>query len=448
MPYIQNTEQDRREMLAAVGLGSVDDLFECIPEPVRRNEELPLLPALSEPEAMAHLGELAAQNRSFDELACFLGAGIYDHHIPPVVDFVAGRSEFYTSYTPYQAEGSQGNLQVFYEYQSLICQLTGMEVANASLYDGASALAESVLMAQGIARKEGVVMSEGVHPEYRETLGTYVRHVGSPLYEVGIHEGVTRADDVRSALTSQDSQGVVAVQQPNFLGGIEDLASLAEAAQGAGALLVVVVNPIALGLLRSPGECAADIVCGEGQCLGIPASFGGPGLGLLATREKHVRKLPGRIVGKTSHTRGEDAYVLTLQTREQHIRRERATSNICTNHALLALRAATYLCALGKQGLERVATLCTQKAHALADRLVESGRTLAHRAPFFHEFVVDCGRPADQAAEELLADGYLAGLPLGRFFPDRQNELLVCVTEQRSAEQIDEFAGALIRRTA
>ena len=432
-------------MLAAAGMKSVDDLFECIPESVRRHEDLPLPAALSEPEAMAHLGELAARNRSFDQLICFLGAGIYDHHIPPVVDFVAGRSEFYTSYTPYQAEASQGSLQAFYEYQTLVCQLTDMEVANASLYDGASALAESVLMARSIARQDGVVISDGVHPEYRQTLRTYLKHLGASISEVSVGQGVTAAHDLAAVLASQGSPGVVAVQQPNFFGGIEDLAGLAEVAHAAGSLLVVVVNPIALGLLRSPGECGADIVCGEGQCLGIPPSFGGPGLGLLATRADYVRKLPGRIVGKTSHSRGGDAFVLTLQTREQHIRRERATSNICTNHALLALRAATYLCSLGKHGLARVATLCTQKAHDLADRLAESGRPPVHSAPFFHEFVVDCGRPAEQVVEELLADGYLAGLPLGRFYPDRVNELLVCVTEQRSAGEIEEFAQALVR---
>jgi glycine dehydrogenase subunit 1 len=394
---------------------------------------------------MAHLRELAGQNRDAEDLICFLGAGIYDHFIPPVVDFVASRSEFSTSYTPYQAEASQGNLQVFFEYQTLICQLAGMEVANASLYDGATALAESVLMAQNIAGRNGVAVSEGVHPEYSQTLRTYLRHLDCPWQNVAIDGGVTSARELDRIFGSDTRPGVVAVQQPNFFGGIENLPALADAAHRAGALLVVTVNPISLGLLKSPGECGADIVCGEGQCLGIPPSFGGPGLGLLATRLDYVRKLPGRIAGKTTHSRGGEAFVLTLQTREQHIRRERATSNICTNHALLALRAAVYLCALGKAGVRQIATLCTQKAHALAERLAVAGYPPAHKAPFFHEFVIDCGRPAEQVVEAMLAEGYLAGLPLRRFFPHRPNQLLICVTEQRSTRQVEEFGKTLVQ---
>ena len=451
MPYVQNTKEDREEMLAAIGVGSIDSLFECIPESVRFKGDLPLQPALSEPEMMAHIQAICERNQSLDELVCFLGAGIYDHYIPPVVDFVSGRSEFYTSYTPYQAEASQGNLQVFYEYQTLICNLTGMDVANASLYDGASALAESVLMAQNIVRNDRIMLSGGVHPEYAQTLKTHIRHLNVPLHEIPINEtGSTDLDALQAALKKEEHTGVVVVQQPNFFGIIEDLSAAATIAHESQALLVVCINPIAMGILKPPGDCEADVVCGEGQCLGIPPSFGGPCLGILATRDEYVRKIPGRLVGQTRHEKGDRAFVLTLQTREQHIRRERATSNICTNHALLALRATVYLSALGKQGLAQVATLCTQKSHALVDSLTELGHPPLYSGAFFNEFVIDCGRSANSVVDGMLAKGYLAGLALGRFHSTRENQLLLCVTEQRTKEQIEDFAnklGEVIRET-
>ncbi|MDA0841310.1 MAG: aminomethyl-transferring glycine dehydrogenase subunit GcvPA [Planctomycetota bacterium] len=444
MPYVQNTAEDRDAMLEAIGAPTVESLFESIPAEIRFEGQLDLPKALSEPEMMAHARELSAANESLDSKICFAGGGIYDHYIPPVVDFISGRSEFYTSYTPYQAEASQGNLQAFFEYQTLICKLTGMEVANASLYDGATALAEAVLMAQNIARHDSVAISDGVHPEYLQTIRTYVQFLEAPLREIPLENGVTSKVSLRSALQSDSPPKVVVVQQPNFYGGIEDLESLTKLAHEAGALLVVSVNPIALALLKSPGECGADIVSGEAQSLGIPPALGGPGLGILATRDKFVRKIPGRIVGQTRHERGERAFVLTLQTREQHIKRERATSNICTNHALLALRATIYLSALGKQGLRQVATLCTQKAHQLAALLKQGGVEPRDSAPFFNEFVIDCGGPASEVVNKLLKKGFLAGVPLGRFDKSRSNELLVCTTEQRTARQIREFASALI----
>ncbi|MDP6113450.1 MAG: aminomethyl-transferring glycine dehydrogenase subunit GcvPA [Planctomycetota bacterium] len=443
MPYVQNTDEDRDAMLAAIGAPSVAALFESIPAEIRFTGELDLPKALSEPEMMAHAQELSAANESLDSKICFAGGGMYDHYIPPVVDFISGRSEFYTSYTPYQAEASQGNLQVFYEYQSLICQLTGMEVANASLYDGATALAEAVLMAQNIVRQDAVAISAGVHPEYIQTIRTYVQYLDAPLSDIALENGVTSHESLASALQSDSPPRVVVVQQPNFYGGIEDLESLAQLAHGAGALLVVSANPIALALLKSPGECGADIVSGEAQCLGIPPALGGPGLGMLATRDKHVRKIPGRIVGQTRHERGDRAYVLTLQTREQHIKRERATSNICTNHALLALRATVYLSALGKQGLRKVAALCTQKAHQLAALLKQGGVEPVSSSSYFNEFVIDCGKPATGVVTDLLEKGFLAGVPLGQFDESRANELLVCATEQRTQKQIQDFAAAL-----
>ncbi|MBI2190361.1 MAG: aminomethyl-transferring glycine dehydrogenase subunit GcvPA [Planctomycetes bacterium] len=430
-------------MLAAVGVASLDELFKVIPDEVRYPGLLPLPPALSEPELMAHVQELASRNLHLDNHISFLGAGIYDHYVPPVVDFISSRSEFYTSYTPYQAEASQGSLQVFFEYQSLICKLTGMDVANASLYDGATALTESVLMAMNLSGRDDILESAALHPEDRQTLETYLRHMKSARAELTLNGGRTDPAGLEAALESRPDTGVVVVQQPNFFGVVEDVSALAQATHRAGALLVVKVNPIALGLLKSPGECGADIACGEGQCLGIHPSFGGPGLGLLATRAEYVRKMPGRLVGVTQHSRGDRAYVLTLQTREQHIRRERATSNICTNHALLALRATVYLCALGRQGLRQVATLCVQKAHDLADRLRSAGVPIVFSSPFFHEFAVDCGRPAQDVVQAMLERGYLAGVSLGRWYPDRRNALLLSVTEQRTAAQIQDFARKL-----
>ena len=446
MPYIQNTDEDRSQMLASVGVDSVDRLFDCIPEAIRLTGELPLPPSLSEPEMMSQLRATAARNLDLDSLVCFAGGGIYDHYVPPVVDFVANRSEFYTSYTPYQAEASQGNLQVFYEYQTLICKLTGMDVANASLYDGASALAESVLMATNIARRDRVLVSAGVHPEYRETLRTYLRHLNAPWDDIPAEAGATGHEQLEALLGAGEPPAVVVVQQPTFFGSIEDLRALTEIAHQAGALVIAVVNPIALGLLKAPGDCGADIVCGEGQCLGIPPSLGGPGIGIMATREEYVRKIPGRIVGQTGHANGERAFVLTLQTREQHIRREKATSNICTNHALLALRAAVYLCTLGKRGLVQVAALCAQKAHLLSEVLERGGYAPVYAEPFFNEFVVDCGRPAEDVVEELLGDGYLAGIPLGRFCPQWSSHLLISVTEQRSLDEIEDFSRKLADR--
>ena len=444
MPYVSNTADDQRAMLDAIGLSNLDELFASIPPELRLKRPLAIPPALTEMELTAHLASLAKKNVPAGEKVCFLGAGSYDHFIPAIVDYVGSRGEFYTSYTPYQPEASQGNLQVFFEYQTLITQLTGMDVSNASLYDGGSAAAEAVLMAASATGRLGRVVTAGsVHPEYRQILTTYLANLGIELVTVDTPAGTIPLEQLAKAV-NKDTAAVL-VQQPNVFGCLEPVEAIAKIAHDAGALLAVSVDPISLGLLKRPGDYGADIVVAEGQSLGSPMSFGGPYLGILACREQFVRRMPGRIAGETVDRRGKRCFVLTLQTREQHIRREKATSNICTNQGLFALRAAVYLAALGPQGLRETAELCLRRSHYAAQQITAEGAfELPFSAPTFKEFVV---RSKGENVEELLARaseaGYYAGVALGRWYDELADCFLVTVTERRTREEIDGLAGCL-----
>src|SRR6476659_4268836 len=440
MPYLYTTPEDAAEMLAAIGARSIDDLFSMIPREMRLDRPLAIPPAMSEMELTQHMAALAAKNEHANSKVCFLGGGSYDHFIPAAVDELAGRGEFYTSYTPYQAEVSQGNLQVVFEYQSLITRLTGLDVSNASLYDGGSASAEGVLMAISSTNRYGkVVVAESVHPEYRQTIATYLKDIGAEVVTVGTPNGVVDPKELAAAV--DDKTACFVVQQPNFFGCIEDAASLATIAHDAGALVVVAFDPISLGLLKRPGDWGADIAVAEGHTLGTPMQYGGPYLGIMACRESLVRRMPGRIAGETVDRRAKRCFVLTLQTREQHIRREKATSNVCTNQGLFALRATIYLSLLGPQGLKETANLCLQKSRYCAEQLCKNGRfELAFNAPTLKEFVV---RDKHSRVEELIASavdaGFLAGVPLGRWYPELHDCLLIAVTEKRTRAEIDGF---------
>lgn len=444
MPYIANTPEDQRSMLEAIGLDKLDDLFASIPHELRLDRPLDVGPALTEMELTAHLNELARANHPAGEKVCFLGAGSYDHFVPAIVDYVAGRGEFYTSYTPYQPEASQGNLQVFFEYQTLITQLTGMDVSNASLYDGGSAATEAVLMALSATNRHArVVTAASVHPESRAILATYLANLDTEIVTVGAPDGTIDPAELEASLTDQTA--CVFVQHPNFFGCLEQVQQLADIAHRAGALFIVSVDPISLGLLKRPGDYGADIVVAEGQSLGSPMSFGGPYLGILACREKFVRRMPGRLAGETVDRRGKRCFVLTLQTREQHIRREKATSNICTNQGLLALRATVYLAALGPQGMRETAELCLRKADHAARAITSCDRfARTFSKPTFKEFTI---KAADTDVAELIAraceQGYLAGVPLGRWYPELSDSFLVSVTERRTREEIDGLAACL-----
>jgi glycine dehydrogenase subunit 1 len=441
MPYFPNTDTDRQAMLEAIGVRSIDDLFALVPAELRMKRELCVPPALGELELTSHLKELAARNTPATEMACFLGGGSYDHFIPAVVDMVAGRSEFYTAYTPYQAEASQGSLQAFFEYQTLISQLTGMDVSNASLYDGGSAAAEAVLMAMHATGRNRVVTARSVHPEYRQVLATYLANLGVDLATLETPEGTVAIDELAAAVNAETA--CVLVQHPNFFGCLEEVQQAAEIAHKAGALLVVAVDPISLGILKRPGDYGADIVVAEGQSLGNPMAFGGPYLGILACREQFLRRMPGRLVGQTVDRRGNRCWVLTLQTREQHIRREKATSNICTNQGLLALRATVYLALMGPTGMRGVAELCLQKTRYAAERLASvPSLSLAFNRPTFKEFVVRVkGQSVAKLIEKARRERIFAGVPLGRWYPQLDDCMLVAVTEKRTKEEIDRLAG-------
>ena len=444
MPYLYNTADDQRAMLDAIGVGSLEELFAQIPDEWKLARPLDLPPPLSELELDQHLHELARRNIHAGEKVCFLGGGSYDHFVPAVVDAIGSRSEFYTSYTPYQAEVSQGNLQVIFEYQSLVTRLTGLDVSNASLYDGGSATAEAVLMAIACTRRYGnVVVPAGLHPEYRQTIATYLENLGMAVETLPLGEGVTQPDQVAAAVNGQTA--CVVVQQPNFFGVIEDADAVAKIAHDSGALVVGVFDPISLGLLKRPGDWGADIAVAEGHTLGTPMSYGGPYLGIIACREQLVRRLPGRIAGETVDRRGKRCFVLTLQTREQHIRREKATSNVCTNQGLFALRATVYLSLLGPEGLRETANLCLQKSRYAAERLSEHERfELAFEQPTFKEFVVrDRDGRVAHLIDEALDAGFFAGVPLGRWFPELDDCLLIAVTEKRTKGEIDALVRAI-----
>ncbi len=448
MGFIQNTPEDRRQMLAAIGVGRIEDLFADIPESVRLKRPLNIPPPLSEVELQRHMMKLAERNTGGASAPIFLGAGYYDHFVPAVVDHLSMRSEFYTAYTPYQPEASQGTLQSIFEYQTLICELTGLPVSNASMYDGASAMAEAALLARGHTGRDEIVVSRAVHPEYRATLATYLHYSGGRIVEVPAVGGMTDGAALAKSLTPKTA--ALIVQYPNFFGSVEDLAAYAKAAHSVGALFAVVANPVALGLLNRPGDCGVDIVCGEGQPLGNYLWYGGPGFGFFAVREALLRRIPGRLVGQTKDLDGKRAFVLTLQTREQHIRREKATSNICTNQALMALRATIFLSTVGPSGLKQMAALCLQKAHFLADRVAAlKGWTLPNKnTPFFHEFVAKPPIPPGPLNERLLAKGYIGGYDLGRAYPELAGHVLFCVTEKRSKDEIDGFVSALAEASA
>jgi glycine dehydrogenase subunit 1 len=444
MTYIPTSPHEREDMLKTIGVKSLDDLFEAIPTK-HRFPKLDLPPALTEMEAMAELSGLAQSNENVrGDLISFLGAGMYNHYIPSVVDHMLRRGEFYTAYTPYQPEISQGTLQAIFEYQSLMAALTGMDVSNASHYDGATATAEAVSLAyaQFRGKRKKVIVSPSVHPHYRAVVHTYAQGMGVEI--AGETEAAASSD--LDALLNQidDHTCLLVIQYPDFFGRVYDYTKLIEGAHAKGALVCVVANPTALAMFKSPGEMGADIVVGDGQPLGIPMWFGGPSVGFFTTRKNYVHKMAGRLVGETIDNRGQRAYVLTLTAREQHIKRERATSNICTNQGLLALATAIYLSVLGKKGLQQVANLCYQKAHYAARELTKiSGYRLPHPEPFFHEFVLECPQPAATINEYLLEHGILGGYDLGQDFPARKNHLLIAVTEMNSKADIDVLAEVL-----
>ncbi len=443
MKYIPATAAERARMLEAIGVPDVEALFRDVPGEVRLRRPLDLPPAMADQDLLAHMRRLAERNVDCDRLACFLGAGAYDHFVPSTVPHLALRPEFLTAYTPYQAELMQGELQAIYEYQSMMCELLAMDIANASMYDGASATGEAASMAADLTRRSDVLVSTAVHPEYRQVLRTYTSHLPITIREIPASGGVTPAEAARTMIT--DATAALIVQSPNFFGCLEDGAALARAAHDRGALLVVAISePVSLGLVTPPGEYGADIVTGEGQALGNALNFGGPYLGIIATRQEFVRRIPGRLVGRTVDTEGRPGYVLTLQTREQHIRRARATSNICTNESLNALIAAVYLATLGKQGIREVAELCARKAHYARERIAGlRGYRIAFEAPTFNEFVVRCPIPPAEINRRLLEHGILGGLALGRFYPDLADAWLLCVTERRTREEIDRLVDHL-----
>ncbi len=445
MTYIPHSPSEREAMLATIGVSKIEDLFKDVPAK-HRFPALDLPPVLTEMEAAAELGELASGNETVRDLACFLGAGAYNHYIPSVVDHILRRGEFYTAYTPYQPEVSQGTLQAVFEYQSLISALTGMEVSNASHYDGATAVAEAVNMAyaQFRGKRTKVVISPAVHPQYRAVLRTYVQGMG--LTVEGDNSSASLITDPQSLITLiNENTALVIVQYPDFFGRIYDYTSLIADAHAQGALSCVVANPTALGLLKSPGEMGADIVVGEGQPLGIPLSYGGPYLGFFATRKQYVHKMAGRLVGETVDSRGQRAYVLTLTAREQHIKRERATSNICTNQGLMALASAVYLSVLGKAGLRQVAELCYHKAHYAAEKLGKiKGFELYFPDPFFHEFSLSCPKPVAEINAHLLEHGILGGHDLSQDYPALKNHMLIAVTEMNTKDEIDALAEVLV----
>lgn len=442
-PYIPHTPEDEKKMLDTVGLSSTVELFSDVPKEVFLDRELDLPKAKPELEVTRYLTKLANKNCSINENVCFLGAGAYDHYVPSIVDHIISRSEFYTSYTPYQPEISQGTLQYLFEYQTLISELTGLPVANASLYDGGTAATEAALMACDVARKKKIVVSETVNPQTRKILKTYAHIQELELVEVDMKDGITDMEDLESKMG--DDVGAVIVQSPNFFGIVEDLKETADLVhKSKKASIIASVDPISLGLFKRPGDLGVDIVVGEGQSLGIPLQFGGPYLGFLATTKKFLRKIPGRIVGETTDEDGKRSYVLTLSAREQHIRREKATSNICSNQGLNTLAATVYMVTLGKEGLREVAMQSTKKAHYALEKLEATGKyKRAFDQPFFKEFAVSSDTDADKIIDDLNDEKIIGGYHLGIDYPELENNILYAVTEKRTKEEIDRLSSVL-----
>ncbi len=442
MTYVPNTEQDRAQMLKRIGVESFEDLIQCIPDSVQLKGELKLPFPLSELQLTKLLTELSSQNKNTSQMINFLGGGAYDHFIPAVVDHIISRSEYYTAYTPYQAEVSQGTLQSIYEFQSLICELTGMDVANASMYDGATATAEAALLAHAETQRNEIFVAGSINPSYREVLLTYCRSLRLKVKTLPSNDGLVDLEAIKRSIS--DKVACVILQSPNFCGLIENIEEIEPLTHSAGALLILASDPISLGILKTPGEYNADVAVGEGQAMGNNLSFGGPYLGYFACRRNLIRRMPGRIVGITTDTQGRRGFVLTLQTREQHIRRERATSNICTNQALCALASCVYLSLLGKSGIKKVAELCLQKSHYAFDQITKiEGFKKRLDAPFFKEFVVETPILPKRIIRSLVKQNLFAGIDLGQFDRKLKNCLLVCVTEKRTKEDIDYLVDEL-----
>jgi glycine dehydrogenase subunit 1 len=442
--YIPNSPDERAEMLEQIGVASIENLFDSVPEQLRLRRPLDVPAAMSELDLLNRFEALGASNQAAQRIS-FLGGGAYSHYIPTIVDHLISRSEFFTAYTPYQPEISQGTLQAIFEFQTLVCQLTGMDIANASMYDGSTAMAEAVLMAERVTRRTKVIASSAIHPQYLEVAHTYVQHAGIDLQHAQF-DSETGLTPVTAFDSIDEQTAAIVIQSPNFFGGIEDVAALAEKAHAVGALLIVTVTEaMSFGLLRSPGACGADIVVAEGQSFGVPRSYGGPYVGLFATRDKYARQIPGRLVGEAYDKHGRRGFVLTLATREQHIRREKATSNICTNEGLIALAATIYLETMGRRGVQEVAEQCTQKAHFAARQISQiQGFSLPYSGPFFNEFVVRAPMDAEKLLAKLASEkGIDGGIALSRFDPNRPNDFLVCVTETNTRAQIDALVDGL-----
>lgn len=440
--YLPMTEADQKEMLKVIGVDSIEELFSDIPKDIRFNGEMKLKEALREPELVRYFQGLASKNVSIKQVPSFLGAGVYEHYIPSIVDHVISRSEFYTAYTPYQPEISQGELQAIFEFQTMICELTGMDLANSSMYDGPTALAEAAMLCAGQTKKKTILVSKSVHPEARAVLKTNATGQRLNVIEIDTKDGVTDLEQLKKVY--DENAACVVVQHPNFFGNLEPLAEIEAVTHSEKALFVVSSNPLSLGLLKSPGEFGADIVVGDAQPFGISTQFGGPHCGYFATTKKLMRKVPGRLVGQTTDEHGQRGFVLTLQAREQHIRREKATSNICSNQALNALAASVAMTAIGKKGVREMAYQNVQKAAYMKKMLKENGVELAYNhQPSFNEFVVKVTKPVEQVNQELFTKGFIGGYDLGRDDPTLENHMLIAVTEVRTREEIETFAKEL-----
>lgn len=439
--YLPMTEQDQQEMLDAVGVSSIDELFSDIPESVRFQGEYKIKQAKSETELVGELSELASKNKDLRSNASFLGAGVYDHYMPIIVDHVISRSEFYTAYTPYQPEISQGELQAIFEFQTMIAELTGMDVANSSMYDGGTSLAEAAMLAAGQTKKKKVIVSKAVHPESRDVLKTYAKGQYIEVVEVPVKNGVTDLEALKAEMS--DDVAAVVVQYPNFFGQVEPLKDIEPIAHTGKSMFIVSSNPLALGALTPPGKFGADIVAGDAQPFGIPTAFGGPHCGYFAVTQKLLRKVPGRLVGQTTDEQGRRGFVLTLQAREQHIRRDKATSNICSNQALNALAASVAMTALGKKGVKEMALQNIQKANYAKKEFTASGIEVPFEGAIFNEFVIKLNKPIKEVNAKLIQKDIIGGFDLGSVYPELENHMLVAVTELRTKEEIDLFVKEL-----